>query len=530
MARLRSFSNRSLTRAAPLGLFALLVWQAWAQTNSDAEWSPRLLLTIIDAETRAPTAARFSIEADGKAYEPRWVGTHGLRYASVHVSKKQTFVVTYARGTGEVEIPLPPYAKRVKVTVAKGFDYRPAVIEADVDGDPVRMEARLERWHELREDGWRSAETHLHYDRPESSADRDWFHMMAGDDLSLAQFMVLKGGMVPGIWAQQYDYGRAGVASNGSSSIVPGEEYRDRMQGHLLLFGLGEVIQPIMAGVRDDPHNWPAFADVLQRARDLGGLVGPAHGGTLSESPTAVADALLGKVDFWEIGNTHLWALDDWYRLMNVGVVLPPIGGTDLPNNPYREPWQPFLGEMRTYLRSSEAHTQEGWRAALRRGDVFVTSGPVALLSVNGESPGAVVQLPADGGEVMVEVQLASPRKLEALELVVNGDVRATAASGDGRFVLRERLRVDRSSWIAARGRGAAIPALGQQEVAHTGAVQVLVGDGPLWDEATAVELRNRLTEQRNLYAGKGKYPSEAARARMVDLLRAAAESEHLNR
>ena len=502
-------------RLLAASVFALLAWQAWAQQRSDAEWSPRLLLTVLDAQTGEPTAARFTIAADGEEHEPRWVGTHGLRYVSVHVSKRQTFVATYARGSGEVEVPLPAGAKRVKVTVAKGFDFRPAVVEADVEGDPVRLEARLERWNELREDGWRSAETHLHYDRPEPGADRDWFHMMAGDDLSLAQFMVLKGGMVPGIWARQYAYGEAGLGSSGSATIVPGEEYRDRMQGHLLLFGLSQAIEPIMAGTRDDPHNWPAFADVLQRARDLGGLVGPAHGGTLSQSPTAVADALLGNVDFWEVGNTHLWALDDWYRLMNVGVVLPPIGGTDLPNNPYREPWQPFFGEMRTYVRSSEAHTQAGWRAALRRGEVFVTSGPAALLSVNGDGSGSTVRLPPGGGEVTVEAQLASPRALEALELVVNGKVHASASEENDHLVLEERLRIDRSCWIAVRGRGAPIPALNQQEVAHTGAIRVLVGDEPIWDEATAEDLRARLVRQRELYAEEGKYPDDAARERM---------------
>ncbi len=519
-----------LSRGLAAGVFAALAWHGWAQQRSDQEWSPRLLLEVVDAQTGERTAARITVEVDGRPHEPRWVGAHGLRYVSVHVSKKQTFAVIYARGSGEVEIPLPPLGDRVRVTAAKGFDYLPAVAEAELAGDPQRLEIRLERWHELREDGWRSAETHLHYDRPEPAADRDWFHMLAGDDLSLAQFMVLEGGMVPGVWARQYGYGQTGVHSDGRATIVPGEEYRDRLQGHLLLFGLHEVIEPIMAGTPRDPHNWPAFADVLDKARSLGGLVGPAHGGTLSQSPTAVADALLGKVDFWEIGNTHLWALDDWYRLMNVGVFPPPIGGTDLPNNPYREPWQPFLGEMRTYVRSSEAHTQPGWRAAVRRGDVFVTSGPAVLLSVNGESPGATVRLPAGGGEVSVEAQLASPRKLEALELVVNGKVRARlqharAAGRANQIVLREKLRFNRGGWIAARGWGGPIDGIGKQEVAHTGAVRVLAGEQPIRDEATAAELRKRLGEQKAFYSEHGAYPDEASRARMLRRFDEARES-----
>ncbi len=353
--------------------------------------------------------------------------------------------------------------------------------------------------------------------------------MMAGDDLSLAEFMVLKGGMVPGVWAEQYAYGRAGEHSRGDAAIIAGEEYRDRLQGHNLLFGLRDVIQPIMAGVPDAPDNWPAFTDIFDQARAAGALVGPAHGGTLGDSPTAVADALLERVDFWEIGNTHLWELDDWYRLMNLGLVLPPVGGTDLPNNPYRDPWQPFLGGMRTYVRSSQGSNSQAWHAAIAAGDSFVTSGPVVLLSVHNESPGATIRLPAGGGAIAVEAQLASPRRLASLELVWNGEVRASSqtvqdAGGANRILIRQTIRVDHSGWIAARGRGGPIDAIGQQEVAHTGAVRVLVGDQPIWNESTAAELRNRLQAQKTLYADRGAYPNQQARRRMTELFEQALE------
>jgi hypothetical protein len=49
----------------------------------------------------------------------------------------------------------------------------------------------------MREEGWRAADPHLHYERVEAAADRDWFHAMDGDGLTHAQFMVLKGGMAP---------------------------------------------------------------------------------------------------------------------------------------------------------------------------------------------------------------------------------------------------------------------------------------------------------------------------------------------
>ncbi len=117
----------------------------------------------------------------------------------MHVSKRQTQVVNYARGTGPVWVPLKPGARRVQIDVAKGLDYLPVSVDAAIEGDPVKVTVELERWNRLREDGWYPADAHLHYDRVEPSGDRDWWAMMAGDDVAHAQFMVLKGGMVPGV-------------------------------------------------------------------------------------------------------------------------------------------------------------------------------------------------------------------------------------------------------------------------------------------------------------------------------------------
>lgn len=519
-----------MRRVFILAVFAVLVWQAWAQTRTDEDWRARLLLNVVDSETNQPIAARFEIRVDGELYEPRWVGTHGLRFVSVHVSKKQTYVATFARGTGTVEVPLPADADDIELHIAKGFDYAPVSMPISVSGSEVVETVRLRRWNTLVEEGWRAADAHLHYDRPDPEADRDWFHMLAADGLALGQFMVLKGGMVPGVWAQQYAYGRFGEHSRRGRTLVPGMEFRDRLQGHILLFGAGEVIEPIMAGTPEAPHNWPRFVDVLDRARRGDALVGPAHGGTLSRSPTAIADALLGRVDFWEIGNAHLWAIEDWYRLMNVGLILPPVAGTDLPNNPDRESWQPFLGSMRMYAKTGGDTGSEAWNRAVRRGEVFCTSGPTIRISVNGEGPGGVVRLPEGGGELAVEALLTSPRAgLQALEIVLNGKVVELGSEtlSDGpveSIVLKRKIRVDQGSWIAARGTGPMIDAIGQSEVAHTAAVKILVGDQFAVSDDGVRLLLDRLRKQRDFYTQEGSYPNEAARRQMLEVFDDASE------
>ena len=507
-------------RVGALLLIGSLAFELTPQTSPDAEWSPRLLLRVVDAETGEPIAARFSLSVDGKPFEPRWIGTHGVRFASVHVSKKQTFIATYARGTGPVEIPLPPGSAKVEVHAAKGFDYAPTTVELEREADPAELTLAMRRSNRLREDGWRAADAHLHYDRPAPEADRDWFDMLSGDGLAHAQFMVLKGGMVPGVWAEQFAYGAAGTAVQDGRTIIPGMEYRDQMQGHILLYGLSEVIQPIMAR---GPH-YPTFFGVLNTARSTGGLVGAAHGALYGTSTTGVADAVLGALDFWEIGNAHLWTLDAWYRLMNAGYILPPVAGTDLPNNPGREPWQPFLGSMRMYARTYGHPGVEPWNAAVRRGEVFATSGPIISLTVNGQGPGGEVRLPSGGGEVDIVATLESPRPLSSLEVVRNGQVEALAdaqAAGvplDG-LRIEKRVRVERSSWIAARGQGASIRVIGQNEVAHTAAVRVLIGDSPIGSADARQALAEQLEGQRADYQTIAKYDREEHRQEMVGLI-----------
>ena len=496
-----------------------------SQILRDASWSPRLILSVVDAASGKPLAARFTVTLDGTVHEPRWLGPHGLRFASVHVSKQQTQVVTYARGTGPVWVPLKAGARHLRVDVAKGLDYLPVSVEMRVEADPVEITVELERWNHLREEGWYPADAHLHYDRIEPEADRDWSAMMAADDVWHAQFMVLKGGMVPGVWARQFAYGREGERLYSGKTIVAGQEYRDRLQGHILLFGVGEVIPPIMAGVADAPHNFPLFLDVLNRARISGALAGVAHGGTLSQSPTVLADTILGAVDFMEIANFGFWPLENWYRLMNCGYDLPPTAGTDLPNNPHREPWQPLLGGMRMYAQTSGVPGSEAWNRAVRSGRTLVTSGPIIELDANSSGPGETLCVAEEGDRMVpVKLRMRSPRKLDKLELLLNGEV--VASSSESRFngsiheiAVDSMVRFAESAWIAGRGRGAPSSLPGGSSVAHTAAIRVLVGGAPIWSDQDATTMITQLRGQRAFYERNGSYSKAADRESMLAVL-----------
>ncbi|MGH8021223.1 MAG: hypothetical protein ACREIA_23680 [Opitutaceae bacterium] len=159
---------------------------------------PRLVLDIRDEGDGRWTPARFSLLVDGKEYYPDELNTNGLLFTSVHKSRQQLQTITYARGTGPVELALPKETRRVEVRVAKGVEYFPVTVTRDVTSPVTSVAASLERWANLGADGWFAADEHAHYDRLAPEANRDWFTMLAADDLSHVHFMMAKGGQVPG--------------------------------------------------------------------------------------------------------------------------------------------------------------------------------------------------------------------------------------------------------------------------------------------------------------------------------------------
>lgn len=525
-----------------IGLFALGAWGiplvSAAAERPAGERNPRLVLHLTEGTGGQLTPARFSLTVDGRTYEPEEINEHGLRFVSVHESKRQTQVVTYARGTGPVELPLPAGSRRVVVHVAKGLEFRPVAVAAEVTPGGARADISLARWADLAADGWFAADEHVHYDRLDPADNRDWLTMMAADGLSHAHFMMLKGGKVPGEWGRQYAYGRAGEAGDGARLITPGEEYRDSAQGHLNLLGVGEVIPPVMTGTGNSP-NYPLLFPVLLRARELGAFNGVAHGASLGRNTTAIVDTVMGGVDFFEIANTHLFAPELWYQLLGAGFHLPPAAGTDLPNYPFRDAWQPFLGGMRMYVRSGDARDFAGWRAAVERGAVFITAGPLLAFTVDGQPAGETIRLPAGGGEVEVAAELSSPLGLQRFELIVNGQPAAAElekrqVDGVTRWRLRQRLRVDHSSWLAVRGAGVPIEVLRRlpelkalaapctEAIAHSAAVRVLVGGQPVRLAPDLAALIATLARQREFYRTQARYARGEHRDEMLALFDAA--------
>ena len=501
---------------------------------------PHLMLTVLDHESGEPTAARFTLQVDGSDYVPDQIGSHGIRLVSIHTRKQQYFPVTYTKGTGGVYVPLSEGANEVTVQVGKGFEYVPVRKSTRLKEGRAEVTVRLRRWINLEKEGWQATDEHVHFDRLDAIRDPDWLTMMEGDGLGALHVMTLEGANLPDVWARQFAYGRDGEAFDGVRFIRPGEEFRNADQGHYNLLGISRLIEPISTGrlLGAEDRHWPPSSMVLNKARELGGIGGVAHGGALGARHTPMLDTVLGNVDFIEIFNPGRYKTDLWYRMLNAGYLLSPAGGTDLPNSPQRAWWQPFLGSVRCYVQVGESRNFESWKKAFREGRVFVTTGPVIRLSVDGREPGGTIRLPRSG-EVEIEAELISFHRPKRLMVLFNGKIIESSEeilrSGSAQLIrVRQRLRIEESGWLAAQGVAApaepidefivrqpmVLEAKGAEPglLAHTGVVRVLVGEQPIGRSSDLEALIHDLADLRTYYEVHARYSSPKERLQTLEL------------
>jgi hypothetical protein len=206
-----------------------------------------------------------------------------------------------------------------------------------------------------------------------------------------------------------------------------------------------------------------------------------------------------------------------------------PAAGTDLPNWPFRDPWQPMLGSVRMYVQTGGRRDFDACKAAVSDGRIFVTEGPALFLTVDDRGPGETIRLPAEGGTVTVRAALQSPHSLRQLQLIQNGRaieavVRRDTDDAIQRWTIEKRLAVRESGWISAAGVGPRIASLNLDARAHAGVVRVLVGDRPVRQAEDVAQLEATLTQQRDYYQQEGCYRNESERRHALNLFDRAIE------
>ena len=187
-----------------------------------------------------------------------------------------------------------------------------------------------------------------------------------------------------------------------------------------------------------------------------------------------VADAALGVVDSIDL----ISPFDDegavflYHRLLSCGLRLAATAGTDtflsFSHGPGVASNPPGWGRVYAHLGDRELSV-EAFKEAIRAGRTVVTNGPWLTFEVNGQGPGAVLDLAA-GDRLDIRARVEGP----GAELLTLVGPDAVMAEGDAVSELRFETTVDEPTWIAAVARGGSHPhTLDESVLAHTSPVYI---------------------------------------------------------
>jgi len=404
-------------------------------------------VTVLDEATGKPVPCRVHFRsAAGVPYAPH--GHHAHVFSNLnswHVDvggDVRLGQASYAYIDGRCQGWLP--RGEVLVDVARGYEYLPLRTRVTVEPGQRELVLRLKRLTDFRAERWFSGDTHVHFLSTQGC------HLEAsGEDLAVVNLLQSQWGHL--FTSTEEFTGRPSVSPDGQTIVYAAQENRQHILGHLTLLGLKEPVMPwcsagpgeaeLGGGVETSVARW---ADACHAQ---GGTVIIPHMPNPNCEPAVLVST--GRADALEMAGHGEFPHLEYYRYLNNGYRLPLVGGTDKMSS------EVPVGLYRTYvfIPPDQEFTYENWCRNLRLGRTFVSAGPLLRFSVGGQSVGDTLALPARGGTVTVEAEALSVFPIHSLQIVQDGRVVAQTddAAGSHRLTLRERLRVTRHSWLAAR-------------------------------------------------------------------------------
>jgi hypothetical protein len=248
----------------------------------------------------------------------------------------------------------------------------------------------------------------------------------------------------------------------------------------------------------------------IDEARKQGGTVIWCHN-TLGHED--VLNALAGRLDALNVfdGSRTGTYEDNYYRYLNLGLRMPISTGTD---------W--FVYDFsRVYARVPGKLTVRSWLEAVKAGRCVATNGPLLALTVDGEKPGAVINLERPRA-VKVEASGVGRHDFGRLQLVQNGQVvqsEPARRDGDGYAArLAREVRLDGPAWFAVRIDATAKNELNQGLYAHSSPVYVDVAGRGVFDLEAARGLLRQVEEAQADIRERGQFSNPEAREKLLSL------------
>lgn len=391
--------------------------------------------------------------------------------------------MSYAYVPGQFQTELP--VGEVYVELSKGFEYKPLRKKLRIQPGQRKLDLKIRRWTDLSKDGWRTADTHVHFLSPQTA------HLEADcEGLNLLNLLASQWGR---LFTNVGDItGELSGSSGGETLVWVGTENRHHIMGHISMLGTrGDPVFPMCMGgpgeadIGDPDYMTLAeWSDVCRQREGL--VVLPHFPYPLMEN---AADLVLGKIDGVELRDfmglsgalgLDTFAIREWYRYLNCGYRVAAVGGTDK-----MSAGMP-VGGVRTYanIDTNEPFTFANWSQAVRSGRTFTSSGPLIDLTVDGRPVGSEIRIGRGGGTLECRTTVRSAHPVHSLELVVNGQVvaRKSSEKGSTSLALHEHVELPGSAWIAAR-------ALSRHTVWHCWPIHLAAHTSPVYVVADRQDL-----------------------------------------
>jgi hypothetical protein len=407
-------------------------------------------VTVTDSSTPKPTPVRIHFSgARGEYYAPyghhQQVNTNWFEdYGADVVLAGRSYA--YVPGAFTTDLPVG----EVYVEICKGFEYTPVRRKVAIRPGQKTLELSIDRWKDLRREGWVTADTHVHFISPHTA----WLEGQC-EGVNVVNLLASQWGR---LFTNTGDVsGRVGIVED-DTVVYVGTENRNHMLGHISMLGTeGPPVYPMCGG--GPSESWIGDPDYLTMAewarmnREKNGVVIRPHfpycGYT--EDPVPI---ILGLVDALEIASLRGedFPVQEWYRYLNCGYRVAVAGGTDKMSAAMA------IGLIRTYakLDPQRPFSYDAWKQAVRAGRTFSSTGPLIDMRVDGQEIGDTIKMRAGGATVEVQAVAESFWPLGKLEVVFNGQVVASthASKGAKRLEVNERVAVTGTGWLAARCSG----------------------------------------------------------------------------
>ena len=499
---------------------------------------PALMLMVVWSTPIVPAIAdgqlKVSIrDSDGGMIAARaWVEAAGERF--FHPDAPET-ATPYRQDRsfscdGEFTMKLP--SGTAMIHVEKGKEYLPVDVEVDVaDDQTAEKTVVLQRWINMPENGWYSADLHVHLGHDDA---RVLKQLALADDVHLVPAFTywLRGRGET--WHAQWPDGTYNdpIRVDGEHLVTRNNIEIERIArdaepggtiGATFLFNLQQPVTTVLYGehfptdvalcriarrhspdvvLDSDKPSWAetvvgaalGMLDTIQLChnhyyRDSTGpggygMIGPLAAG---ESNAAIGDGLFHRTNSL------------YYRFLNCGFRLGVSGGSAIGVKAMP------AGHHRLYARIDGPLESGKMWAAIKGGRTFATTGPILTLTAGQHHLGDTISI-APGEPLELATMVRSVERIEALQLVHNGVVIASEEfRGEPQPFLEGRVaasvRPSRSGWVAARALYRAPDGLLRQ--AHTSPIYLELADKPAafasdarymlrWiDRLRAIALRN---------------------------------------